>query len=65
LRGGTLNNENGMTRFAVRYMCTHHYFSIAKAQRDLGYRPAVSIDEGLRRTVEHLKNPGAIPASAA
>jgi nucleoside-diphosphate-sugar epimerase len=65
LRGGTLNNENGMTRFAVRYMCTHHYFSIKKAERDLGYRPAVSIDEGLRRTVAQLKNPGAVPVSAA
>jgi sterol-4alpha-carboxylate 3-dehydrogenase (decarboxylating) len=65
LRGGTLNNENGMTRFAVRYMCTHHYFSIAKAQRDLHYRPAVSIDEGLRRTVEHLKNPAALASPGA
>jgi nucleoside-diphosphate-sugar epimerase len=58
LRGGTLNNENGMTRFAVRYMCTHHYFSIAKARRDLGYDPEVSLDEGLRRTAEHLRANG-------
>jgi sterol-4alpha-carboxylate 3-dehydrogenase (decarboxylating) len=59
LRGGTLNNENGMTRFAVRYMCTHHYFSIEKARRELGYQPTVSIDEGLRRTAAHLKASGA------
>jgi nucleoside-diphosphate-sugar epimerase len=25
-------------------------FDIAKARRDLGYRPAVDLDEGLRRT---------------
>lgn len=55
LKGGTLNAENGMTRFAIRYMCTHHYFSIEKAKRDLGYRPAVSIDEGIDRTVAHIK----------
>lgn len=48
--------ENGLTRFAIRYMCTHHYFSIEKARRDLGYTPAVSIDEGIRRTAESLRN---------
>jgi sterol-4alpha-carboxylate 3-dehydrogenase (decarboxylating) len=58
LRGGTLNNENGFTRFAVRYMCTHHYFNIDKARRELGYRPAVSIAEGLRRTAEALRGGG-------
>ena len=35
-------------------MCTHHYFSIEKARRDLGYEPRVSIDEGIRRTVTAL-----------
>jgi sterol-4alpha-carboxylate 3-dehydrogenase (decarboxylating) len=59
LRGGTLNNENGMSRFAVRYMCTHHYFSIDKARRQLGYEPAICLDEGLRRTVAHLRAIGA------
>ncbi len=50
LKGGTLHAEDGLTRFAVRYMCTHHYFSIAKARRDLGYEPRVSLAEGIRRT---------------
>ena len=57
LRGGRLGAENGMSRFAIRYMCTHHYFSIEKARRDLGYDPAVSLREGIRRTVEHLSGP--------
>lgn len=48
---GTAGPEDGFTRFAVRYMCTHHYFSIERARRELGYEPAVSIDEGIRRTV--------------
>ncbi|MBW1905954.1 MAG: NAD-dependent epimerase/dehydratase family protein [Deltaproteobacteria bacterium] len=60
LKGGTLNAEDGMTRFAIRYMCTHHYFSIEKARRDLGYDPAVSIDEGIERTCQHLEAIGAV-----
>ena len=54
LKGGGINPENGISRFAVRYMCTHHYFSIEKAKRDLGYDPQISIDEGVRRTVAAL-----------
>lgn len=50
LKGGTLNAEDGLTRFAVRYLNTHHYYCIDKAARDLGYRPAVSLDEGIRLT---------------
>lgn len=58
LRGGTLGQEDGMTRFAIKYMCTHHYFSIAKARRDLGYVPSVSIRDGIKRTIAHLRATG-------
>lgn len=58
LKGGTLNAENGLTRFSVRYMCTHHYFNIAKAGRDLGFKPQVNIAEGIRLTAAHLKAQG-------
>ena len=60
LKGGTLNAEDGMTRFAIRYMCTHHYFSIEKARRELGYNPAVSVDEGIERTCQHLEATGLV-----
>lgn len=60
LKGGTLNAEDGLTRFAIRYMCTHHYFSIDKARRELGYDPAVSVDEGIERTCRHLEEIGAV-----
>jgi len=59
LRGGTLNSEDGMTRFAVRYMVRHHYFSIARAKRDLGYNPRVDLREGIRRTCAALKQEAA------
>ncbi len=51
LRGSKLGTANGFSRFAVRYLCTHHYFSIKKAQRVLGYDPKVSVREGVRRTL--------------
>jgi 2-alkyl-3-oxoalkanoate reductase len=54
IKGGGINPENGVSRFAVRYMCTHHYFSIDKARRDLAYDPKISIDEGIRHTVADL-----------
>ena len=60
LRGQTVLHDDGLTRFAIRYMCTHHYFSIAKAQRDLGYDPAVSVREGITRTCAHLRATGAV-----
>lgn len=55
LKGGTLNAENGLTRFAVRYMVTHHYFSIEKARRDFGWTPRINLAEGIRLTVAALK----------
>ncbi len=57
LKGGNLN-ETGMTRFAIKYMVTHHYYSIAKAKKDFGYEPKVSLAEGIKLTVDHLKATG-------
>jgi nucleoside-diphosphate-sugar epimerase len=47
--------EDGLSRFAIRYMCTHHYFSIAKAERELGYRPAIRVDAGIEQTCATLQ----------
>ena len=60
LRGGEVSPEDGLTRFAIRYMCTHHYFSIERARRDLGYEPRVDVAEGIERTCRHLEVTGAL-----
>ncbi len=38
-----------MTRFLAHQLSTAHWFDITAARRDLGYRPAVTIPEGLDR----------------
>lgn len=42
--------EDGISRFVVRYLATHHYFSINKAQRELQWSPRVSLAEGIELT---------------
>jgi nucleoside-diphosphate-sugar epimerase len=43
-----------MTRFLARQLATDHWFDISAARRDLGYRPSVGLDEGLRRLAASL-----------
>jgi len=42
--------EPRMTRFLAQQLARSHYFSIARARRDLGYQPLVSTEQGM----EHL-----------
>jgi nucleoside-diphosphate-sugar epimerase len=44
-----------MTRFMAKELATDHYFSIAAARRDLGYKPRVSMAEGLRELAPSLR----------
>src|SRR5262249_55813722 len=48
-------DEPPMTRFLARELATDHWFDIGAARRDLGYEPAVSLEEGLRRLERHLR----------
>lgn len=56
LRGREASADDGFTRFAIKYMCTHHYFSIERAQEELGYTPRVSLDEGIERTCAAIES---------
>lgn len=44
---GIESPEPPMTRFIAMQLAKSHYFSHAKAKRDLGYGPIISIEEGL------------------
>ncbi len=57
--------EPRLTRFLVEELCTSHWFDIGAARRDLGYVPAVSLEEGLRRLGESLRAGGGAPAGDA
>jgi len=41
--------EPPVTRFTALVFARDHYFDIAAARRDLGYKPTVSIEEGMNR----------------
>ncbi|MBW1744634.1 MAG: NAD(P)-dependent oxidoreductase [Deltaproteobacteria bacterium] len=41
------------SRKNIQFITAGRSFSIQKAKRELGYKPAVSLDEGLRKTVEY------------
>ena len=46
--------EPPLTRFLVDQAGTAHWFDLSAARRDLGYRPRVTMDEGLARLTDHL-----------
>ncbi len=48
-----------LTRFLVREISSSHWFDTGAARRDLGYRPPVSIDEGLVRLARWWQAGGA------
>jgi nucleoside-diphosphate-sugar epimerase len=51
-----LPGEPRMTRFLAAQLGRSHYFDISAARRDLGYRPRISMDEGMERLVNSWAN---------
>ena len=49
-----LSGEPRITRFLAEQLSTSHWFDISAAKKDLGYRPVVSVDEGIRRLAQWL-----------
>jgi nucleoside-diphosphate-sugar epimerase len=41
--------EPPLTRFVAEELTLPHWFDLSRARRDLGYKPLVSLDEGLKR----------------
>jgi len=55
-----LAGEPPLTRFLAEQLHTTHWYSMTPAQRDFGYIPKISIEEGLQRLrVSVIKNPPA------
>jgi nucleoside-diphosphate-sugar epimerase len=52
-----VRSEPPMTRFLAAQLGTSHYFNIARARRDFGYEPRVTLAEGMRRLGEVLARP--------
>ena len=49
-----VDREPPMTRFLAEQLARSHWFSIAGARRDLGYKPRISTPEGIERLVQWL-----------
>lgn len=45
-------SEDGVSRFAVRYLNSHHYYRIDKAIRDLHWRPRIALAEAIQLTAK-------------
>ena len=59
-----LRGEPPMTRFLAEQLSTTHFYDISAARRDFGYRPQVSILEGLKQLAAHCSAHGATPAGS-
>ena len=51
-----LRREPPMTRFLAAQLSTSHWFDISAAQRDFGYEPRVSTEEGMQRLGQWLRD---------
>jgi nucleoside-diphosphate-sugar epimerase len=54
----SVEQEPPLTRLVVAQMAMSHWFDTSAAKRDLGYTPAISIEEGLRRTAQWVREAG-------
>jgi len=48
-------SEPFITRFAIKELCTNHWFDISSAKEILGYNPRVSYAEGFKHLKDYLK----------
>lgn len=51
-----LRSDPPLTRWSAEHLATAHWYDISAAKRDLGYRPEVTIQEGLKRLAAALQS---------
>jgi len=44
-----------LTRSRVKFFTQNHFFDISRAKRDIGYKPKVSLAEGIKNTIDWYK----------
>lgn len=49
-----LNKEPGLTPFRVKITCATRYHDISKAKSVLGYTPAITLEEGIKHTLDWI-----------
>lgn len=49
-----LNKEPGLTAFRAKITCATRYHDITKAKKILGYSPAVSLEDGIKHTLDWI-----------
>jgi len=50
-----LKSDPGITKFRILAVTADHHYSIEKAVKELNYKPKVSTQEGIKRTVDWYK----------
>jgi len=55
---GRLPGEPPMTRFLALQLSQSHTYSVKAAERDFGYRPIVSVEEGLKKFEPEMRGMG-------
>jgi nucleoside-diphosphate-sugar epimerase len=60
---GRVVGDGSVTPDGVRYIARRGGYSIAKARAQLGYAPAVDLDEGMRRIEAWARATGVLPAT--
>ena len=53
-----IEKEPPMTRFVAKELATSHWFDITRAQKELGYDPEISTQEGLKRLKDWFSQTG-------
>lgn len=51
-----LKGEPRLTRFLANELALSHYYDISRAKQDFGYRPQMSMEDAITRTVESFKS---------
>jgi len=50
-----LRGEPPMTRFVAAELAKDHWFDLTAAQRDLGYEPRISMEQGTAELIESMR----------